>query len=255
MKAPLAGMRIPPFVAARWRNVALLSWPVEDAVLEPLLPTGLILDRWGGDAYISLVGLWFQDVRICGLPSPLREYEEVNLRFYVRRPTELAGGQPGVVFIRQLVPHRITAWVAGFFYGEPFMPVRMCHRFENSGVAAQDDRTRIAYGWRFQDRSHGFWVEGVAPAGGASEGSLDEFLTARYWGYNGKPGARTRAYRLVRPEWLTGPAVRWELNCDAADLYGPALGRAMAGPPQSALLASGSAASVHWPRRLPRDSA
>ena len=112
MRNTLIPFRAPGFLAACWRNVALLSWPVDDELLEPLLPTGLEIDHWGGATYISLVGLWFDDVRVFGIPALPRRYEEINLRFYVRGVSNADDRGPGVVFIRQLVPHRITTWVA-----------------------------------------------------------------------------------------------------------------------------------------------
>ena len=55
---------------------------------------------------MSLIGFLFNRSRIFGIPIPLHQsFEEVNLRFYVRR-----GDKRGVVFIRELVPRY---WVAG----------------------------------------------------------------------------------------------------------------------------------------------
>ena len=250
MSDALGPFRTPSLLAASWRNVALLSWQVDDAALEPLLPRGLQIDHWRAAAYISLVGLCFDDVRVLGIPAPARRYEEVNLRFYVRRPPGADDGGPGVVFIRQLVPHRTTAWLARRIYGEPFSAVPMWHRFGGADAADPGGVCRVEYGWRSNGRRDGFWVESDADPAYAAPGSLAEFLTARHWGYNGKPGTRTRAYRLIRPSWLIRAASAWGVPDYAATSYGLPLGRVMAGPPASALLASGSWARLNWPRKL-----
>ena len=254
MRNTLIRFRAPGFLAVRWRNVALLSWPVADGLLEPLLPGGLEIDHWGGAAYISLVGLWFDDVRVCGIPAPARRYEEVNLRFYVRRPPGADDGGPGVIFIRQLVPRRMTAFLARRIYGEPFLSVPMCHRFGGVDAADPAGECRVEYGWRSNGRQDGFWLESAAEPGYAARGSLEEFLTARYWGYNGKPGAGARAYNLTRPPWLIRRAGAWGIDCDFDSLYGPELGSAMAGPPAAALLASGSWAKLNRPGKLKDDA-
>lgn len=254
MSNPLLPFRAPGFLAARWRSVALLSWPVADRLLEPLLPGGLEIDRWGGAAYVSLVGLWFDDVRVFGIPAPARRYEEVNLRFYVRRPPDADGGGPGVIFIRQLVPHRMTAFLARRIYGEPFLTVPMCHRFGGADAADPSGQCRVEYGWQSHGRQHGFWLESDAAPGYVARGSLEEFLTARHWGYNGKPGAGARAYNLTRPPWLIRRAGAWGMDCDFVSLYGPELGSVMAGPPASALLASGSCTKLNWPTKLKDDA-
>ena len=250
MRDTLIPFRAPGFLAARWSNVALLSWAVDGDLLEPLLPSGLEIDRWGGSPYISLVGLWFDDVRVFGIPSPLRRYEEVNLRFYVRRASRSGAAAPGVVFVRQLVPHRVTAWVARLTYREPFSAVSMRHRFDDPDPDSPDGQCRVEYGWHSGDHQHSFSLASDTAPAYAEPGSLEEFLTARYWGYNGKPGGSTRAYGLKRPPWLIRPASAWQIDCHAVSVYGPQFGRIMSGAPSSALLASGSSVKLNPPKRL-----
>src|SRR5437870_9067010 len=94
-----------PFLTARWSNLAILTWEVPPALLEPHLPAGLELDRRDGAAFASLVAFDFLDTRVLGIPWP--GFPEVNLRFYVR-----LRAQRGVVFIREFVPQAIVAWLA-----------------------------------------------------------------------------------------------------------------------------------------------
>ena len=76
-----------PFLTARWENVVLINYPCPAPLLEPLVPAGTELDTWGGRPLVSLVGFLFADTRLLGVPIPFhRTFEEVNLRFYVRRP-------------------------------------------------------------------------------------------------------------------------------------------------------------------------
>ena len=244
-------MHCPALLAAHWQNPALLSWAIADAALEPLLPPGLAIDRWQDRAYISLVGLVFDRVRVLGIPALPRRYGEVNLRFYVRRPNAGSDPAPGVVFIRQTVPHRLTAYLARRVYGEPFAvrPVRC--QAAATGDAAGAGRRRVAYSWHSGGQWHTFRAATDAAPARARAGSLEEFLTARYWGYNGKPGRRARAYRLSRPEWTLQRATAWELDADLAAEYGPRLAQAMSAAPASALLASGGPAQVHRPAPVP----
>ena len=259
---------LPPFLTAAWRRPLLLSWPIPADALLPLLPAGLALDCWQGRAWISLVGLCFADTRIFGIPAWPRRYAEVNLRFYVRRTVadDAAAGYdapgygapddnrpaPGVVFIRQIVPHRITAFAARRLYGEPFVhrPVQcqtdpagaVAYRWRGAGAAAATGRR-----WHtFQARPS---AVADAPPAVAAPGSLDEFLTARYWGYHGKPGGTTRAYQLTRSPWLLQPAAA-RIDADLTSEYGAVLAAAMSRPPASALLASDCRARIRLPRRL-----
>ena len=253
-----------PFLTALWRRPLLLSWPAPDAALLPLLPAGLCLDRWQGRAYISLVGICFADTRVWGLPAYPRCYAQVNLRFYVRR-RDAGIPAPGVVFIRQIVPHRITAGAARILYGEPFAlrPVVCAITPPGSGISDAGGNSSggsVAYRWQDANgRWHSFRATVPTATAGdcdadadglAAPGSLADFLTARYWGYNGKPHGPTRAYRVTRSPWRLQPAAAVATDSDFAAEYGPALPAAMSGPPVSALLADGGRARIHLPRRL-----
>src|SRR5258708_27224969 len=94
------------FLTAEWRHLVMLNYPVEPTLIEALVPPGLELDDYGSITYVSLVGFLFLQTRVAGIPFPFhRNFEEVNLRFYVRhrRPQ---GWRRGVVFVREIVPRR-----------------------------------------------------------------------------------------------------------------------------------------------------
>ena len=89
-----------------------------------LCRNGTELDFFEGETFISMVGFLFLDTRVLGVAVPMhRDFEEVNLRFYVKRKS-VDGWKRGVVFIRELVPRRAIATVARVFYGERIRPCR-----------------------------------------------------------------------------------------------------------------------------------
>jgi uncharacterized protein YqjF (DUF2071 family) len=89
---------------------------MDPALLQPLLPRGTTLDTHDDRTWVSLVGFRFLDTRVLGVPVPFhRDFDEVNLRFYVRRET--AGEiRRGVVFMRELVPRAAIALLARAVY-------------------------------------------------------------------------------------------------------------------------------------------
>src|ERR1044071_8835062 len=92
------------FLRAEWRHLAMLNYRVPPSLVEPLVPAGTELDTYDGATYVSIVGFLFEQTRIVGFSIPFHEnFEEINLRFYVRRTL---GGEVrrGVTFIRELVP-------------------------------------------------------------------------------------------------------------------------------------------------------
>src|SRR5256714_6077089 len=115
------------FLTAQWRFLAMVNFEVDRAVLEPLVPKGTQLDNRAGRHFISLVGFLFLDTHVLGVPAFFhRDFEEVNLRFYVRRGTGETA-RHGVVFIREMVPLPLVAGAARLTYNEPYRTVPMRH--------------------------------------------------------------------------------------------------------------------------------
>src|SRR6266576_85169 len=134
---------VKPFLTANWRYLAMLNYVVDHRLISPLVPIGTEIDYENGQTFLSIVGLLFLDTRLLGLPIPLhRNFEEVNLRFYVRKKSADTWRR-GVVFVRELVPRRAIALVARAFYGERYVAVPMKHEIEHV-----DLRVKVAYSWR-----------------------------------------------------------------------------------------------------------
>ena len=75
-----------PFLTARWSEMLLLNFEVPAEAIAELAPAGTEPDLFNGQAYLSIVGFMFRDARYFGLRLPThREFEEVNLRYYVPR--------------------------------------------------------------------------------------------------------------------------------------------------------------------------
>jgi uncharacterized protein YqjF (DUF2071 family) len=238
-----------PFLTARWRYLAMLNYRVDAALLRPLVPRGTELDGWRGDAYASVVGFLFRDTRLLGVPVPFhRHFEEVNLRFYVRRE-EHGELRRAVTFVRELVPRRAIAAVARLAYAEPYRALPMRHRLgalaPETGAPAD-----VAYEWR----QRGGWGRlAVTPVGAAAVPPADAeeaFIAEHYWGYTRQRDGGTVEYRVEHPPWRVWRVSRATLDADLVALYGPEMAAALAGAPASAFLAEGSAVTVHRPRRL-----
>ena len=224
----------------------MLNYEVSPALLEPLVPAGVEMDRWSGTLYASIVGFLFRDTRVLGIPVPWhRTFEEVNLRFYVRRHTgtEL---RRGVVFIRELVPRRAIATVARVLYNEPYRALPMRHRLDR----APGDRVDLEYSWRASGEWMGIHVRTVGAPRPLVDGSEEEFITEHYWGYTRQRDGGTVEYRVAHPRWNVWTATDVRLEGDLARVYGDAFAGALAGSPRSAFVADGSPVTVFAPNRI-----
>jgi uncharacterized protein YqjF (DUF2071 family) len=231
----------------------MLNYRVDPALLAPHLPAGTVLDERAGSHFVSVVGFRFLRTRVLGVPIPLhRDFEEVNLRFYVRR--EVCGDvRRGVVFIRELVPRAAIAMVARAAYEEPYLALPMRHRI--SWRAGTTDPTLVEYGWRSR---RGWSRLAVVPRGTASpvvRGSDEEFIVEHYWGYTRRRHGGSAEYRVEHPPWRCWTVSDASLEGPLADVYPDAFAALLASPPHSAFLAEGSEVRVFHPTRFPAPSA
>ncbi len=244
--SPLALPRV--FLTAEWRSLAMINYEVDPAVLAPFVPAGTELDEFQGRVFVSMVGFLFLKTRVLGIPFPWHQnFEEVNLRFYVRRRIEAEDcWRRGAVFIKEIVPKQIIATVARVLYNEPYLARPMRHRVSQSA-----DATVAKYGWRHERRWHTLSVaaDGGEPAGVAA-GSEEEFITEHYWGYNRQRDGGTMEYQVEHPRWRVWKARDYRLDCDVARLYGERFVPFLIKPASSAFLVEGSPVSVRKGRRV-----
>jgi uncharacterized protein YqjF (DUF2071 family) len=229
------------FLTAEWRHLAMLNYEIDPAILTPFVPAGTELDSWSGKTFVSLVGFQFINTRVRGIPIPFhRNFEEVNLRFYVRHKAD-DGWRRGVVFIKEIVPRAAIAFIARKFYNEPYIALPMAHRI---------DSVSVEFSWRFNGRSNSLKV---IIRGGPREsraGSEAEFITEHYWGYTARRNGSTLEYRVEHPRWRVWDVQEAAMDCDVADLYGNQFVAGLSGKPSSVFLAEGSAVSVSKGTRL-----
>jgi uncharacterized protein YqjF (DUF2071 family) len=224
------------FLTAEWRHLAMLNYEIDPSVLMPHVPLGTELDSWDGRYLVSVVGFRFLNTRVFGIPIPFhRDFEEVNLRMYVRRKTE-EGWRRGVVFIREIVPRAAIAFVARKVYNEPYIALPMGHRIEGGAGAVKS----VEYTWRMAGRENRLKLTPRGVAQLLREGSEAEFITEHYWGYNAQRDGSTLEYRVEHPRWRVCEVADATLECDVAGLYGERFRGSLSRGPASAFLAEGS---------------
>ncbi len=238
------------FLTAEWRDLAMLNFEVDPTVLRPLVPAGTELDDWRSRTFVSVVGFLFLNTRVVGIPIPFhRDFEEVNLRFYVRRKMS-DGWRRAVVFVKELVPRAAIALTARMVYGENYVALPMNHRIEVENGSDPAAR-RVIYSWKFNGRDNQIQMNVQGEAHEIEPGSDEEFITEHYWGYTRRQDGSTREYRVEHPRWRVWTARDARLDCDTARLYGDQFIESLQGSPASAFLADGSKVTVSKGISLP----
>jgi uncharacterized protein YqjF (DUF2071 family) len=237
------------FLTAEWRDLAMLNYEVDPAVLAALVPYRTELDAWNGRTFVSVVGFRFLGTRVLGVGIPRhRDFEEVNLRFYVRRKAA-EGWRRGVVFVREIVPRRAIAWLARTVYNENYVALPMRHEVTGTREGTSSPR-RAVYEWFHARRWHRLSLDFAGDPYLPPEDSEETFITEHYWGYARQRDGGTVEYQVEHPRWAIWRAINAALDCDVAGFYGPELASFLSTSPSSAFMAQGSDVIVRRGVRL-----
>jgi uncharacterized protein YqjF (DUF2071 family) len=234
------------FLTAEWRKLIMAQYPIDPAILAPYLPRGLELDLYQNTCYVSLVGFLFDRVRLKGIPIPFHtRFEEVNLRFYVRRTEPDGTRKRGVVFIREFVPRAAITLLANALYEEPYttLPTRY-------SLTTTPQSLDVQYSWKHRGTWQSLAVAASPTPQPIAAGSEEEFLTEHYWGYTKRRDGSTSEYEVRHPRWQIYPIQQATIVANFAELYDPNFAALNTQQPSSVLLAEGSAVSVHSGTRL-----
>ena len=245
----MAGTFGRPFLTAEWRYLAMLNYEIEPAILRPLVPEGTELDEWNGKIFVSIVGFLFLNTEVMGLSIPFhQDFEEINLRFYVRRKAE-DGWRRGVVFVKEIVPRAAIALTARWLYNENYVALPTGHVILPSDQNAENIES-AKYFWTFRDKVQ--FIELVTRGESApfSEGAEEEFIAQHFWGYSSQRDGGTIEYRVDHPPWRIWQVDSCRLECDVENLYGKPFTSFLKVKPSSAFLADGSPITVYKGKRI-----
>jgi uncharacterized protein YqjF (DUF2071 family) len=234
------------FLTAKWLNLIMLNYEVDPAILKPYLPAGTELDLWEGKALVSMVGFLFHDTRVLGVRWPFHSnFEEVNLRFYVRY-FDGKTWKRGAVFVSELVPKPAIAVIANNLYREHYRALPMRH----SITPVSSNQTQYLYEWKLKNR----WNKLGATVGDGlthiAPGSAEEFIFEHYWGYNIWDATSTMQYEVEHVPWQIRRVTDSVFDADVATLYGEAFVPYLKGKPYSAFFANGSAIGVRMGAKI-----
>ena len=227
------------FLSAEWRNLIMANYIVDPSLLQNYLPCKTELDTFNNKHFISLVAFLFKNVKIRGIAFPFHtNFEEVNLRFYVRYK-ENNIWKRGVVFMKEIVPRSMITFIANTLYGENYATHIMNHEWKKN-----DNELSVNYKWKVGNEwNHINCIAEKTPEPIIAD-SPEEFITEHYWGYTFINKQCTGVYEVIHPKWLIHKVKSYNIACNAKELYGAAFEETLNQKPQSVFLAEGSAVQV-----------
>lgn len=173
-----------PVMRMSWDKLTFLHWPYSPDLVQKLLPPGLHVETFGGQAWVGLIPFQMT-VRfpVIGVVPGISVFPETNVRTYVSAPD----GTRGVYFF-SLEADRLSAVLAArAFYRLPYMWSRMSLTQAGDVIAYESDRrwpgpkAKSAVAIRYDWHPAGDWTD------------LDHWLTARWRLYSFMLGGVWRA--------------------------------------------------------------
>lgn len=227
------------FLTAEWRKLAIANYAIDPTLLTPYLPLGTELDIWNGTCYVSLIGFLFKNTRLMGIRVPFHaNFEEVNLRFYVRYQDK-GLWKRGVVFIKEIVPKFALSFVANTIYNENYVAMPMAHTWSEN----ETERV-VEYRWKQGKQWQRFSIVAEKELSEILPETETEFITEHYWGYARYSAARTNEYEVKHPKWAQYQVKSYEIDVDFGLTYGAQFSFLNQQSPVSVMLAEGSEISV-----------
>ena len=236
------------FLKAEWRKLAIVNYAIDINFLTEYIPAGTELDLWNGKCFVSLVGFMFKNTRLLGIKIPFHtDFEEVNLRFYVKR-FEKGEWKRGVVFIKEIVPKRALTFVANTIYNENYETMPMSHNWTES-----EDLRIVEYNWTKENKNNNFQVTASKESFDIESESETEFITEHYWGYAKVNSNKSNEYEVTHPRWKAYEVKDYKIKIDFESLYGEKFGFLNSIKPNSVMLAEGSEITVENKKTIKRN--
>lgn len=233
------------FLTANWNNLALINYEIDSKILNKYLPIGTEIDFWNTKCYISLVGFMFNNTKVLDLKIPFHiNFEEVNLRFYVKR-LENGEWKRGVVFIKEIVPKPAITFIANILYNEYYQTNKMRHSVTENSIS----RTFV-YQWKNDNQWNSIQLETKLNQTEIELNSEAEFITEHYFGYTKYDENTTFEYEVTHPRWEQLEIIDYKINADFENNYGKDFAFLNESKPVSVFLAKGSKITVKNKRKI-----
>src|SRR5262245_56817244 len=157
----------------RWRDLLFAHWPVPVETIRPLVPEGLEIDTFDGQAWLGVVPFRMEDVAprfLPAVPGP-GAFPELNVHTYVRR-----GRRSGVWFFSLDATSRVAVEGARRGFHLPYYRARMSVASEGGWTTYRSERIdRRGPQAEFVAR-----YRPIRPVGPVPWASLDRFVTDRF---------------------------------------------------------------------------
>ncbi|HCQ12981.1 DUF2071 domain-containing protein [Flavobacterium sp.] len=233
------------FLTAEWNDLAMINYEIDPNILNNYIPKGTELDLWNGKCYISLIGFMFENVKVLGIKVPFHvNFEEVNLRFYVKR-YENGIWKRGVVFVKEIVPKHAVTIIANTLYNEHYQTLKMRHSRTENEISK-----RFQYEWFKDAKWNSITMTTEKNTIPIEVNSEAEFITEHYFGYTKFNENKTIEYEVTHPSWKQLKVIDSKIDVDFESIYGKDFKFLQDLQPTSEFLALGSKITIEGKKTI-----
>ena len=165
----------PALMYQSWMDLLFLHWKIDAATIQSLLPRGLFVDTFDGDAFVGVVPFFMKNIRFRGTPAVpwVSHFLELNLRTYVFDEK----GTPGVWFFSLDCNQPLAVWTARTLFHLPYQHASMRANYIDANSISYQSTRRSQ---KNTDRLSRFEYTYKGCKETAQPGSLEFFLAERY---------------------------------------------------------------------------
>ena len=171
----------PWLIFQSWQDLLFAHWPIPASQMAELLPPGLTLDTYAGEAWVTVVPFRMSGVRPRILPAApwLSSFPELNVRTYVKGSSAEAA-KPGVFFFSLDAGSPLAVAMARRFYHLPYFRAQMACRREDDSIRYHSRRTHRGA----PEAEFRAVYRPTGPVYQAAADSLEQWLIERYCLYS-----------------------------------------------------------------------
>jgi hypothetical protein len=171
-----------------WNNALFLHWRIDISELQKLTPSNLVIDKFEGESWISIVAFTMEKIRPRYLPaiSVISNFDEINVRTYLTHENK-----PGVFFLNIEAQKLTSTFIAKLLSGLPY---------EKSEIERGEIGNTKYFKSCNKNKNFKLDVKFVVGQELTNKSTLDKWLTERYCLYL-KSKNETYRYEIQHKPW------------------------------------------------------
>lgn len=228
------------FLKSNWLRLTSANYVVNSSILEKHIPSGTELEFHKGKCYVSLVAFLYTETRLLNVRVPFHNtFEEINLRFYVKREVSPGVWRSEVAFTKLFFPKIALTLVAKYIYKENYETLAMRHFWKDEGEFISTN-----YGL-YKKKWHNFEVKSTLKSYNIVKDSNEFFFSKQYWGTSQIDKNSCTIYEIKHPDWRVYKVNDWNISFDFESVFGEEFKCLMRLKPESVYVYDGSEVIVN----------